>query len=90
MSAKEIAERYADSMSVDANRELVTDIEDAIREAVAAETERWKPVMVEALKHLREHDAEYHHVTPKVLIERIEILIGTPPATEPPAPSSPQ
>lgn len=34
MSPEEIAERYADSMSVDANRELVADIEESIREAI--------------------------------------------------------
>ena len=43
-----------------------------------------RSVLADALYHLHEHDAEYHHQTPADLLERIERILSAalPPVAE--------
>lgn len=54
----------------------------------ACEARELRELLTEALYHLHRHAADYHHVTPKELTERLDAALtkGTPCLTTPSTP----
>jgi hypothetical protein len=48
----------------------------ALLQASTSELARARALLEEARRHLREHDAEYHHVTPPELLASIDAALG--------------
>lgn len=83
MTPEEIAALYEDSMSANANRQLVEDIREAVKEEYDR-AEKYRSDLKDLVSELWKGTTGIH--TWKDTLRRAG-SIGTPPATEPPSPS---